>query len=157
MLVLYTDGACTNNGKSKAKSSWGVYCQSLTPSSYMGRVPSGLQSNNRGELYAILQAIQLFRQQSKELECIIKTDSNYCQQAIHVWIHKWKQNNWKTSNQTNVKNKDLLQEIDRLMQPTIHIVHVSNYNHIVPNEQSDLDHWGNYHADQLAKKALEEE
>lgn len=31
------------------------------------------------------------------------------------WIHKWKRNNWKTVSKENVKNKDSLLELDKVI------------------------------------------
>ena len=35
------------------------------------------------------------------------TDSLYLKNGITVWINKWKNNNWMTSNNKPVKNRDL--------------------------------------------------
>lgn len=46
----------------------------------------------------------------------IITDSNYVKKGITKQLHKWKQNNWKTSKGKPVKNKDLWIELDELAQ-----------------------------------------
>ena len=48
----------------------------------------------------------------------IYTDSKYLKDGIESWIHTWKKNNWKTSNQKKVKNKDLWIELDEEITET---------------------------------------
>jgi ribonuclease HI len=44
----------------------------------------------------------------------VYTDSQYVQKGITEWIHKWKQNAWRTSDKKPVKNKDLWTALDSL-------------------------------------------
>ena len=56
------------------------------------------------ELTATIKALKHLKDKS---EIIIFTDSKYVIDGINNWIFKWKQNNWKTTNKKEVKNKDL--------------------------------------------------
>jgi ribonuclease HI len=47
-------------------------------------------------------------------QAVVHTDSQYVQKGITQWIHKWKQNSWRTSDKKPVKNQDLWIELDRL-------------------------------------------
>lgn len=47
---------------------------------------------------------------------MVRTDSNLLIQSMSVWIHSWRRNNWKTASGTDVKNKDLLLELDLLLK-----------------------------------------
>jgi len=46
----------------------------------------------------------------------IYTDSTYVKNGITKWVHEWLKNNWKTSNGTDVKNKDLWLRLFHLTQ-----------------------------------------
>ena len=56
------------------------------------------------ELTATIKALKHLKDKS---EIVIFTDSKYVVDGINNWIFKWKQNNWKTTNKKEVKNKDL--------------------------------------------------
>jgi len=56
------------------------------------------------ELTATIKALKYFKDKSN---IIIFTDSKYVIDGINNWIFKWKQNNWKTANKKEVKNKEL--------------------------------------------------
>ena len=55
-LNIYTDGACTNNGKINAKAGIGIYIENMYN---ISEKIKGKQTNQRAELYAILKALQL--------------------------------------------------------------------------------------------------
>ena len=61
-------------------------------------------TNNKMELTATIKALKHLKDKS---EIIIFTDSKYVIDGINNWIFKWKQNDWKTTNKKEVKNKDL--------------------------------------------------
>ena len=61
-------------------------------------------TNNKMELIATIKALKYLKEKS---EIVIFTDSKYVIDGINNWIFKWKQNNWKTTNKKEVKNKDL--------------------------------------------------
>ena len=61
-------------------------------------------TNNKMELTATIKALKHLKEKS---EIIIFTDSKYVIDGINNWIFKWKQNNWKTTNKKEVKNKGL--------------------------------------------------
>ena len=50
---VYTDGACTNNGKETAKAGIGIYFQDNDSRNVSRRI-TGKQTNNRAELLAII-------------------------------------------------------------------------------------------------------
>jgi len=69
--VVYTDGSCFNNGQPNAAAGAGVYFGDSDPRNLAEEVP-GDQTNNRGEAYAILRALQ---ETKGPLE--IRSDSRY--------------------------------------------------------------------------------
>ena len=70
-------------------------------------------TNNIMEITAVIEALRLLK-----LECDVEiySDSAYVVNAFKQnWITNWKKNNWKTSNKADVKNKELWQELDNLV------------------------------------------
>lgn len=70
-------------------------------------------TNNIMEITAVIEALKLLKY---ECEVEIYSDSAYVVNAFkQKWIDNWKNNNWKTSNKQDVKNKELWQELDKLV------------------------------------------
>ena len=70
-------------------------------------------TNNIMEITAVLEALKLLK---FECEVEIYSDSAYVVNAYkQKWIDNWKKNNWKTAGKDPVKNKELWQELDSLV------------------------------------------
>ncbi|UZJ56462.1 hypothetical protein CBS101457_005782 [Exobasidium rhododendri] len=150
IIEAYTDGAASDNGKLLGSAGWGVYWpESDDPKSDLygknesEKLPGELQTNNRAELMGIIRAVQLCPDADAQL--IIYTDSQYCINAINLWQRNWRRQNWRTSKDEPVLNKDLIRLLERelrnrKLRPTLVKVkgHSSNK--------------GNRKADQLAVK-----
>lgn len=113
-LKIYTDGACSGNpGK-------GGYCAILI---YNGKekIVSGSEldtTNNRMELLAVIRGLQTLK-----VPCSVElfSDSQYVIDAFNKgWITNWQKNDWKNSSKTQVKNRDLWEELLRLL--SVHLV-----------------------------------
>ena len=113
-LKIYTDGACSGNpGK-------GGYCAILI---YNGKekIVSGSEldtTNNKMELLAVIKGLQALKE-----PCSVElfSDSQYVTDAFNKgWITAWQKNDWKTSSKKQVKNRDLWEELLRLL--SIHLV-----------------------------------
>ena len=161
-FVIYTDGACTNNGKQNSKGGIGLYCQDQLHVSR--QIKSSKITNNVCELTAILEALLWVETHMKDIESVeICTDSSYSIQCVTSWIHGWKQNNWRTAANKPVKNKRLIvtiYETLQRLQPQVKISfrYVSNHDHRVPPEDCQDQDWvGNYKADRLASQACLDE
>jgi ribonuclease HI len=84
--VVYTDGACENNQKSKtggAVGGVGVYF-GKGDSRNIAEPLIGPQTNNRAELTAAVRALEVT---TGPIE--IRTDSQYLIQGMTSWIHSW--------------------------------------------------------------------
>jgi ribonuclease HI len=123
-ILIYTDGACLNNGQPNAAAGWGFVFREPTPHRpELGRVsgrledlgPSGephLQTSNRAELRAVIAALQYrvwFGDGSRRL--VIATDSEYVTRGATEGLQTWGRNGWLTSNRTAVKNRDLWEDL----------------------------------------------
>jgi ribonuclease HI len=60
------------------------------------------------ELLAAIRGLEALKR-----PCRVKlhTDSIYVRDGITRWIHKWRQNGWRTSDRKPVKNAELWQEL----------------------------------------------
>ena len=88
-VEMYTDGACRGN---PGPGGWGVLL--LTDRTEKELCGGDIATtNNRMELMAAIQGLEALKR------CVrvrLYTDSTYVKDGITTWIHKWKQNNWRT-------------------------------------------------------------
>ena len=84
-INVYTDGACSNNGKPGAKAGIGVYF-GVEDERNVSRKISGKQTNNRAELLAIMEVFQILNKDINEGKLVtIYTDSKYSINVLTVW------------------------------------------------------------------------
>lgn len=131
IIHIFADGACSGN---PGPGGWGAV---IIHDNLKAEISGGeLQTtNNRMELMAAIESIRLMPESN---QIIITTDSQYLKNGIELWIKKWKQNGWKTSDKKNVKNQDLWQALDALCQT--HLITwkwVKGHNGVVENERAD--------------------
>lgn len=106
LVDIFTDGSCLGN---PGKGGIGILLR------YQGkekRISQGyyLTTNNRMELLAVITALNALKE---PCNVHLHSDSQYMQNGIQKWIFNWKKNNWKTSNNTPVKNQDLWIALDK--------------------------------------------
>lgn len=101
-------------------------------------------TNNRMELMAAIRGLESLKRSCK---VDLYTDSQYVRKGITEWIHGWKRNGWKTASKQDVKNRDLWQRLDELMQ-----AHQVEW-HWVRGHSGNV---GNERADLLANKGIDE-
>lgn len=108
-VTIYTDGACSGN---PGPGGWGavlMYNDNIKEISGYNKSTT----NNIMEITAVIEALKLLKY---ECEVEIYSDSAYVVNAFNQkWIENWKKNNWKTSNREDVKNKELWEELDKLV------------------------------------------
>lgn len=105
-IILYTDGACSGNpgpGGWAAILAWGKHRKELS-----GYAPD--TTNNRMELQAVIEGLKAIK--NRDYPVRIVTDSRYIHDAfVKDWISGWKERGWKTAGKTDVKNRDLWEEL----------------------------------------------
>ena len=86
MLNIYTDGACKANGSKNAIATWAFIAldENCEREFEAKGVVDGLQTNNTGELTAILKALQYAISREHEC-CAVFSDSLYAINSIKVW------------------------------------------------------------------------
>ncbi|KAF2728344.1 ribonuclease H-like protein [Polyplosphaeria fusca] len=129
-LLLFTDGACLNNGQPNPQAGWAFVHGPVTSinaeaATVFGRLeaegPFGdasPQTSNRAELRAVIAALRFRHWTGEDYRTIvIATDSEYVVEGATTWAKKWIKNNWLTSGHQPVKNADLwkmlLGEVER--------------------------------------------
>lgn len=139
--AVYVDGSCLSNGRPGAKAGSGVVIPFRGLFSYP--LPGERQTNNRGEIYACIQA--LLKVPADPV--VIYSDSEYTLNTLHSFLPKWRAEN---PNQLHSqKNIDLFLELERLVQQhpaEVKLLHVSSKANL-----------GNKLADQMAKKGAQGE
>ncbi len=109
IIKIYTDGACSGN---PGKGGWGaILLYNDREKRINGFDPE--TTNNKMELKAVIESLKIIK---KNIKIHIYTDSNYVKDGITKWIFNWKKNGWKNSKRQAVKNSDLWQELDALVQ-----------------------------------------
>jgi ribonuclease HI len=139
-VEIYTDGACKGN---PGPGGWGVL---LRAPGHEKELFGGeaLTTNNRMELTAVIEALSALRQ---PCEVDLYLDSQYVRQGITQWIANWKARGWRTAGGQPVKNIDLWQRLDQLVQERGHRIRW----HWV---RGHAGHPGNERADALANRGV---
>ena len=158
-LHIFTDGACSDNGKRNAKAGFGVHVYGTATYDMSQRLlPSEQQTNNRAELRGIQAALDLVDQHgeawSKDYtEFRIWTDSEYSLNSLTKWAKGWRANGWKKSDGGLIQNIDLIKPLyERLLRmPRVTLQHVRAHQTALKGE---FPFDGNHKADQLATQAL---
>ncbi len=107
-IIIYTDGACKGN---PGPGGWGVLLQSgATEKELFGGEKE--TTNNRMEMMAVIEAFKALKRPCK---VTVHLDSKYVLQGITEWLPGWKAKGWKTAAKQPVKNVDLWQQLDALV------------------------------------------
>lgn len=107
-VQIYTDGSCLGNPGP------GGYGAVLIFNGHRKEISEGFSNttNNRMEMLAAIEALGQLTE-----TCVVDltTDSQYVKKGINEWIHNWRKNGWKTSQKRPVKNADLWQKLDEMV------------------------------------------
>jgi ribonuclease HI len=148
-FLVYTDGACRNNGKANAISSIGIYFSNKNQK-YINNISEVLKLNNHtnniAELTAINNSLKLIKENDIKLPVRIYSDSQYSINTLTKWYPKWSEKDKKSK-----KNIPLIEETYNLIneiKPELKYIKA----HTNLNDEHSL---GNAIADQLANDALD--
>jgi len=138
-VIIYTDGACRGN---PGPGGWGalVRFDSVEKEIFGGQANT---TNNQMELSAAIEGLSIL---TEPCNVELFTDSKYVMDGITQWIQNWKKNNWRTAAKKDVKNKELWQKLDQLINQ-----HQVQW-HWVKGHSGDA---GNEAADLLANKGID--
>jgi ribonuclease HI len=132
-LFVYTDGACSGN---PGPGGWAaVLVRGPERLEIGGR--EAATTNNRMEMRAAIEGLRFARPGER---AHVVTDSKYLHDGISQWIHGWKRRAWKKADGTPVLNRELWEELDRLVRsPGLRVSweHVRGHAGHVMNERCD--------------------
>jgi len=145
-IIIYTDGACKNNGSKNARAGIGVHFSKRNTIEFddVSEPFTDNPTNQRAELSAILRALRLTKELSQKI--IIYTDSEYSINCIERWFASWVS-----------KNKlDEKKNIDLIRPSHLYYRHLRvEFRHIRSHTGLQDEHsLGNAEADRLANLAL---
>ena len=146
-IIVYTDGACTGNGKKNAKAGIGVYFGENDPRNVSKRI-TGKQTNNTAELKAVITAINILKEEIKlNKNILIFTDSKYVILCCTSYGQKQDVIGWKKQ----IKNYNLVKKIYEYFKnnKNIKIKHIRAHTGL-----KDEHSKGNDMADKLAVLSL---
>ena len=131
-VVIYTDGACSNNPGPVGYGTVVIY------KGHRKELSGGEKNttNNRMELTAVIMGLKVLKE-----PCNVElwSDSKYVVDAIEKsWLDKWKRNNWMRNAKSKILNPDLWKELDKLL--SVHNVKfrwVKGHNGNRENERCD--------------------
>jgi ribonuclease HI len=151
-IDVYIDGSCINNGKINAKAGYGVFFET-DDCRNESNVVQGKQTNNTGELTAMIRALEILKKEIEDKRNInIYTDSEYVMKCTGSYGEKLAKNNWKTKEDKIPPNLKLLQKIYELYHGNkkhIKLHHIKAHTNL-----SDKHSIGNSQADRLANLAV---
>ena len=139
-VTLYTDGACKGN---PGPGGWGVVLFYGEHEKHLWGGEDGT-TNNRMELRAAIEGLAAL---TRQCTVDLYTDSQYVRNGINQWMANWKRNGWRTSARKPVKNAELWQRLDDLVQR-----HRIQWHWVRGHSGND----GNEQADALANRGAAE-
>lgn len=143
---VYTDGACSNNGKNNASSGIGIFF-GIDDHRNISKKIEGKQTNNMAELTAIIEAYYIIKDDIFAGKNItIVSDSKYAIGCVSSYGEKCYQKGWNI----DMPNKELVRTAYELYKdkPNIQFIHIKAHTN-----NTDIHSFGNDHADKLANKA----
>ena len=163
LLHIFTDGACTNNGRNNASAAWGALLVSddgyIVLDRYSGAIPlTEPQTNQRAELTALLKGVELAESQLRQQNGITKiqiwSDSQYSINCASVWGLTWRKNGWKKQGGP-IQHLDIIRT---LVEKTIQLGFTIEYKWLKGHKGGESQYafpWMfNHQVDSLATSAL---
>lgn len=137
-VEIFTDGACSGN---PGPGGWGVLLR------YEGneKTLSGAESNTTNNRMELMAAIMGLKALKRNVSVVVITDSVYVKNGITLWLPNWKKNGWKTADRKPVKNQDLWEELDKMVQ-----MHDVTWEWV----KGHSNHAENDRVDELAREAV---
>ena len=106
----FTDGACSEN---PGPGGWAAVFNSEDKCKMISGNES-MTTNNRMELRAVIESFKKILSRfktRKNIQFELYSDSAYVVNSINNgWVGKWQKNNWKTTKDEDVKNRDLWEQ-----------------------------------------------
>ena len=133
-VEIYTDGACKGN---PGPGGWGALLKSADSQKELFGGELGT-TNNRMEMMAVIEALSILK---RPCQVTLHVDSQYVLKGMTEWLAGWKARGWKTAAKQPVKNVDLWQRLDEVVQASGHTIDwrwVRGHNGDPGNEHADM-------------------
>lgn len=150
-IFVYTDGACTNNGKRNAKAGFGVYF-GKNDERNVSESYNGPQTNNVAELLAIIKALSILRSEIENGEkIVIYSDSTYAIRCCTDYGEKMEKKNWMKKKNQEIPNAKIVKAAYSFCKgkKNIKFEHIDAHTGL-----QDRHSLGNENADRLANLAI---
>lgn len=144
---VYTDGACSNNGKATASAGIGIFF-GIDDERNVSRRIIGKQTNNAAELTAIVETYFIIAEDVVNGKKVaIVSDSEYAIKCVSSYGEKCSHKGWRS----DIPNKDLVKTAYELYKgaPDVRFMHVAAHT-----GNTDIHSLGNHNADRLANLAI---
>lgn len=145
---VYTDGACSNNGRPDAKAGIGIYFGINDDRNVSLRLEDGKQTNNVAEITALIHTYKIIESDiSLGKRIVIVSDSEYAIGCVTTYGEKGFKKNWEV----DIPNKELVKTLYELYKDVrnVSFLHVRAHT-----SKNDVHSIGNSHADKLANVAI---
>jgi len=144
---VYTDGACSRNGKDDAVAGLGIFFGINDPRNVSKKI-KGKQTNNIAELTAIIEVYSIIENDiihGKKIEIV--SDSEYALRCVSSYGEKCHKKYWNV----DIPNKELVKTAYELYKGKLNI----QFRHIKAHtNHTDIHSVGNDNADKLANLAV---
>jgi ribonuclease HI len=144
---VYTDGACSNNGKDNALAGIGIFF-GINDNRNISKKIEGKQTNNTAELSAIIETYHIIENDILNGKKIaIVSDSEYVIKCVSSYGEKCYRKCWNV----DIPNKDLVKIAYEMYKDKLNIqfIHIKAHTN-----NTDIHSFGNDNADKLANIAI---
>jgi len=144
---VYTDGACSNNGKDNASSGIGIFF-GINDNRNVSKKIEGKQTNNIAELTAIIEVYYIIENDIINGKKIaIVSDSEYAIKCVSSYGEKCHKKSWNV----DIPNKELVKIAYEMYKDKLNIqfIHIKAHTN-----NTDIHSFGNDNADKLANIAI---
>jgi ribonuclease HI len=144
---VYTDGACSNNGRDNALAGIGIFF-GIDDNRNISKKIEGKQTNNIAELTAIIETYYIIENDVLNGKKItIVSDSEYALKCVSSYGEKCYKKGWNI----DIPNKELVKTVYEMYKDkqNIQFIHIKAHTH-----NTDIHSFGNFNADKLANIAI---
>lgn len=135
-IVVFTDGACSGNPGPGGWAAIIAYPEGKIKELGGQGDPT---TNNKMEIMGVLQALKFLKAEKRIV--VVYTDSTYVIRGATQWIWGWKKKNWINSEGEPVSNRELWEEMDRVLsvrgRTSVEWKYVRGHKGVPGNERCD--------------------